>query len=167
MINAFGSDDIEEWIDNLDDDDVDYFYNLLVNGHLGDIMEAFEFDAGYGDYGEDKDQDRYYRSYIDNEVEEEEEMMSGDEDAFCTKLSAEICDETAECCQIADADALKDDSTLEVECRKEKGWFSRHKHCLTKCYTEDEKCSDHKDCCSGICENRKKTFFKGSKLITC
>ena len=43
---------INEWIDNLDDDDIDHFYNLMVNGQMNDIMDAFRYDIEYDDYNE-------------------------------------------------------------------------------------------------------------------
>ena len=61
--SAFNDLEVEDWIDNLDDYDIDYFYNLMVNGKMDDIMDAFRYDMKYDDYGEYNDYDRYYDDY--------------------------------------------------------------------------------------------------------
>ena len=193
MTNAFGSDDIEEWIDNLDDDDVDYFYNLLVNGQLGDIMEAFRFENDNDDYGElndydDDDDDEHYFLYEQmmapmpsetNPVEPVEPQEKGtkvdgfsEEDAIaiavhCKKSFQELCTTDEECCQTADAAAIKADKTLQVSCREEKIYFRKRNRCLPQCRTTDEQCAEHNDCCSKICATTKKAFLKGSMFTIC
>ena len=49
--------ELDDWIDTLDDDDIDYFYNLMMNGQMDHIMDAFRYDTEYDDY------DRYYGDY--------------------------------------------------------------------------------------------------------
>ena len=75
--------ELDEWIDNLDDDDIHYFYNLMMNGQIDDIMDAFRYDMEYEDYGEYNDYDRYYDDYYGFEGygEYEEEMTKGAQQA--------------------------------------------------------------------------------------
>ena len=55
--------ELDAWIDNLDNDDIDYFYNLMVNGQMSDIMDAFRYDMEHDDYREYNDYDRYLDDY--------------------------------------------------------------------------------------------------------
>ena len=60
--SVFSDYEFDDWVDNLDDRDIDYFYNLMMNGRMGDIMDAFQYDVEYDDY------DRYYDYYDDMEA---------------------------------------------------------------------------------------------------
>ena len=66
--SAFIDRKLDDWIDNLEDDDIDYFYNLMVNGQIDDIMDVFryDYDAEYDDYDEYHDHDRYSDDYEDD-----------------------------------------------------------------------------------------------------
>ena len=58
--SVFSDWQFDEWIDNLADGDIHYFYNLMVNGKMDDIMDAFRYDMEYDDYGEYNDYDGDY-----------------------------------------------------------------------------------------------------------
>merc|ERR1719150_559428 len=56
--------EFNDWVDALDDDDIEYFYNLMLNDQMDDIMDAFRWDRIYDQYyghyyGE------YYGEYTD------------------------------------------------------------------------------------------------------
>merc|ERR1712130_9939 len=53
--------ELDQWIDDMDDHEINYFYNLLMNGQMDRVMDAFYHDADYyydddyyGDYYEDE-----------------------------------------------------------------------------------------------------------------
>merc|ERR1719334_2288241 len=64
--SVFSDWELDQWVDNLDDGDIDYFYDLMVNGQTDDIMDAFRYDVEYGDYGEYNDCGQYDDNYYDN-----------------------------------------------------------------------------------------------------
>ena len=69
--SVFSDRELDEWVDNLDDGDIDYFYDLMVNGQTDDVMDAFWYDVAhgdysdYGDYVEFDDYGRYDDNYYD------------------------------------------------------------------------------------------------------
>merc|ERR1712173_198523 len=66
--SAFNELEFDEWIDNLDDGDIDYFYNLMMDGEMDDVMDAFRYDMEYDDYGEYNDYDGYLDQLDDYEA---------------------------------------------------------------------------------------------------
>ena len=61
--------EFDDWIDNLDNRDIDHFYNLMMNGQMDDVMNAFRYDVEYDDYGEFDDYGRYYDDYYGDEYD--------------------------------------------------------------------------------------------------
>ena len=53
---------IDEWVNSLNYDDLDYFYDLLVDGYTDDILDMF-----YDDY--------YGRGYVYGDMMYQEDMM--------------------------------------------------------------------------------------------
>jgi len=49
----FADDAVSEWVDSLNDGDIDYFYDLLLDNRVDQILDAFESDALFADYAYD------------------------------------------------------------------------------------------------------------------
>ena len=62
--SVFSGWEFDDWVDNLDDVEIDYFYNLMMNGQMDDIMDAFRYDVEYDDYGEYDDYALFHDDYI-------------------------------------------------------------------------------------------------------
>ena len=181
MIDAFEDVDFQHWIDNLDDDDIDYFYNLMMNGQIDDVMDAFRSDIEYDDYGEYDDYDRFYdgndgkiiphrtMTRLSPELgananpEQKEQKDLGDMSQVCEKEEEEYCndpeDKKKECCPI-----FKDDKYQQRFCRKAtiKEWNLLKgtrglSTCQPKCLVTGEICDKSKPdkCCSGLCKQFK------------
>merc|ERR1719334_2651518 len=63
LITFFEDQEIDEWVDNMDDDEIDYFYDLLLEGQSGEIMDVFQYENDFGADGDYDDYDEYYRDY--------------------------------------------------------------------------------------------------------
>lgn len=179
-MDAFENMDFQHWVDNLDDDDIDYFYNLMMNGQLDDVMDAFRYDMEYDDYDEyddysdDYGYDSFYKQMAgtvssgDTAPSRTRTQLSPaltqkdlhDMSQVCEKEDKEYCndphDSNEECCPV-----FKDDGYQQRFCRKaafRPNPLKSTKHlptCQAKCLVTGEKCDISKpdECCSGLCKH--------------
>merc|ERR1719356_1996357 len=66
--------EFDNWIDNLGDGDIDYLYNLMINGRMDDVVDAFQWDRSRGNshakwiIGDDAEYYYYYSGTGGNDV---------------------------------------------------------------------------------------------------
>lgn len=71
--------EFDQWIDDMDDHEINYFYNLLMNGQMDRVMDAFYDDA---DYYHD---DGYYGDYYEDEMPSLGGLVKNVKNAFQSK----------------------------------------------------------------------------------
>ena len=131
----------DEWVDSLGHDEVDYLYDLLMDGRVDHILSAFHDDT-YDDQLEhdgEYDFDEYYSDYY--------EGGSKSEAAPACTAEKSKCSAPDKCCNHVAGEKYP-------ACRRKMGWswFGSSEKCRPNtCLMNKEKCTGNTDCCGKFC----------------